>query len=408
MDLPVKSEPRLRLRLNSAAQREIRKGHPWVFSDSISSENRPGKMGEFAIIYDKADKFLGLGLYDPHSPLRVRMLHVGSPIKIDRTWWKDRIESALARRAQFAAERTTGYRCIHGESDRLPGLVLDRYDTTFVLKLYTGAWLPLLPEIIPLLVEVLSPNRIVLRLSRNMSNVANEYKRSDGEVIHGPPLTGPVIFVESGIKFEADVIRGQKTGFFLDQRENRRRVEQLAEGHSVLNTFSFSGGFSLYAARGGASSVTDVDISTHALESARRNFKLNFDDPKIARCRHQTIQGDAFEWLNNGEEKRKFGLVILDPPALARRQAERANALRAYEKLLDGGIKRVERRGLLVASSCSAHVTEAEFFERVRSMARSSGRSFAELFTTAEPVDHPASFPEAKYLKCICLSFEPA
>ena len=406
--MPVKSEPRLRLRLNSAAQREIRKGHPWVFSDSISSENRPGRMGEFAIIYDKADKFLGLGLYDPYSPLRVRMLHVGNPIKIDRTWWKDRIESALARRANFAEERTTGYRCIHGESDGCPGLVLDRYDTTFVLKLYTGAWLPLLPEILPLLVELLSPNRIVLRLSRNMRTIATEYQRSDGEVIHGPPLRGPVIFIESGIKFEADVIRGQKTGFFLDQRENRRRVEHLSTGRNVLNTFSFSGGFSLYAARGGAVSVTDVDISTHALESARRNFQLNSDDPKVAGCRHETVQADAFDWLNSSEENRKFGLVILDPPALAKRQSERASALRAYEKLLNGGISRVEGRGLLVAASCSAHVSEAEFFDRVRSMARSSGRSFAELFTTAEPVDHPASFPEAKYLKCICLSFEPA
>jgi 23S rRNA (cytosine1962-C5)-methyltransferase len=172
----------------------------------------------------------------------------------------------------------------------------------------------------------------------------------------------------------------------------------------VLNTFSFSGGFSLYAARGGATSVTDVDISAHALKSARANFERNAHLPKVAGCRHESIQADAFKWLN--EDSRKFDLVVLDPPSLAKRQSERPQALRAYEKLLAAGIGRVASRGILVAASCSAHVTEQEFFERARTAARSARRACEELFTTGHPLDHPASFGEAKYLKCIYFKFE--
>jgi 23S rRNA (cytosine1962-C5)-methyltransferase len=208
--------------------------------------------------------------------------------------------------------------------------------------------------------------------------------------------------LETGLRFEADVQRGQKTGFFLDQRENRRAVESLARGRSVLNAFSFSGGFSLYAARGGASSVTDLDFDRHALESARRNFALNAALPAVGRCRHELVQADAFEWLGEGT-KRKFDLLVLDPPSFAPREADRANAIRSYGRLVSLGIERLARGGILVACSCSAHVSADEFFQAVKRSAAKSGRKFAGLQTTRHAPDHPATFKEAEYLKAIYL-----
>ena len=212
-----------------------------------------------------------------------------------------------------------------------------------------------------------------------------------------------MIFLESGLRFEADVLRGQKTGFFLDQRENRREVETLARGRRVLNAFSFSGGFSVYAARGGAVAVTDLDISAHALAAAQRNFALNKNFPGVAACHHDIAQGDAFDWL--AASTAKFDLVVLDPPSLAKRAAEREGALRAYERLATLGIARLAPDGILVAGSCSAHVPAEDFFDMVRRAAAKSGRKFAELKTLRHPPDHPAGFKEAEYLKVIYLKF---
>jgi 23S rRNA (cytosine1962-C5)-methyltransferase len=404
--------PRLRLRVTATAESILRSGHPWLFADSIHELNRPGQMGELAVVYDRKDRFLAVGLFDPDSPIRVRILHAGKPQTIDRDWWQAHLDQTLALRRPLFDEQTTGYRCINGESDGWPGLVLDRYDSTLVLKLYTAAWLPRLAEIVDLIrqsawcSESLGAGkvRMVLRLSRNIQSIAGaQFKHSDGEILQGPPLAEPVVFLESGLRFEADVLRGQKTGFFLDQRENRRRVESLARGRAVLNAFSFSGGFSLYAARGGARSVTDLDLSAHALASAKRNFGLNEAEPAVARCPHETIQADTFDWLA-ANPTRRFGLIILDPPSLAKRESERAGAIRAYGRLATLGMNCLSPGGILVAASCSAHVSAEEFFEAVRQSAVKSGRRFKELETTRHAPDHPAKFKEAEYLKAIYLS----
>jgi 23S rRNA (cytosine1962-C5)-methyltransferase len=225
---------------------------------------------------------------------------------------------------------------------------------------------------------------------------------ADGQVLIGRPLSSPVVFLETGLRFEAEVLRGQKTGFFLDQRENRRRVEGLAAGRHVLNVFSFAGGFSLYAARGGARSVTDLDISPHALQAAHRNFALNRLNPQIDACPHHTIQADAFDWIEASTSP-DYDLIILDPPSLAKREAERARALQAYRRLTSGAVRRLRKDGILVASSCSAHVSAQEFFDAVGQAVRTAGRGFSELSTTRHPADHPATFPEAEYLKSIYL-----
>jgi 23S rRNA (cytosine1962-C5)-methyltransferase len=399
-----------------------------LFADSVREQNRAGLPGEIAVVYDRNDKFLAVGLYEPNSPLRLRVLHAGKPVTIDESWWRENLTKAIRRREGLFNEQTNGFRWINGESDGWPGLVLDRYADVLVLKIYTAAWLPRLTEIRALICDVLKPKLLVLRLSRNIQEIARlEFQLEDGLEIttnlvgddvrrltstqKGQRLltsspTGcelsPVIFLETGLRFEADVHRGQKTGFFLDQRENRRRVETLARDCHVLNAFSFSGGFSLYAARGGAKSVTDLDLSAHALESANRNFALNHGDTNVAACRHQTIQADAFAWLaqNDGH---KFDLIILDPPSLAKREAECAGAIQAYEKLAANGLRALRRDGVLMAASCSAHVSAEEFFAAIRRAAQKSSRRFIEMETTAHPPDHPATFPEARYLKCIYL-----
>jgi len=402
---PSQSSTRLRLRVTAVAETQVRAGHPWIFSDSVREQNRDGAPGELAVIFDRHDKFLALGLFDPESPIRVRILHVGKPQTIDTAWWCARLAQAVERRRNLFDNQTNGYRLINGESDGWPGLVLDRYDQTFVLKLYTAAWLPRFEEISELIRAQLKPERLVLRLSRNIQAAARAILSvTDGRIIYGDRLEDCPTFLENGLRFEADVCHGQKTGFFLDQRENRRAVESLISGGRVLNAFSFSGGFSLYAARGGASSVTDLDISAHALAGAERNFALNQSIPAISQCRHERVQADALDWLA-APGQRTFDLIILDPPSFAKREAERVGAIRAYEKLASLGIQHLAKEGILVACSCSAHVTTEEFFEAVRCSAAKSGRRFQELQTTRHAPDHHATFKEAEYLKGIYLRF---
>jgi 23S rRNA (cytosine1962-C5)-methyltransferase len=396
---------RLRIRLTAAAETIIRKGHPWVFADSVRDQNRPGTTGELAVIYDRKDEFLAVGLYDADSPIRVRVLHAGKPVMLDDAWWTARLETAVARRDGLFGADTTGCRFINGESEGWPGLVLDRYGGTLVLKLYTAAWLPRLDAIAGLIAARFNGCGLVLRLSRNIQEIARgKFKNTDGQIVAGPALDGPLVFLETGLRLEADVLRGQKTGFFLDQRENRRLAEGHAAGRRVLNAFSFTGGFSVYCARGGALEVTDLDISRHALEGSIRNFALNKSVPGLFRCRHETIQADAFEWL--AAAKQSFDLVILDPPSLAKREIERAGAIQAYEKLAGQGIRCLNRGGILLAASCSAHVSAEEFFGAVRSAATKSGKSFHEIRTTRHAPDHPATIPEAEYLKGIYLGLD--
>lgn len=404
--------PRLRLHVRTAAEYAIRRGHPWLYADSIRGQNRDGVAGEFAVLYDRQDRFLATGLYDPDSPLRVRILHAGKPLTVDAAWWQSKMAMAVARREGLFDAATTGYRLIHGESDGWPGLVLDRYGSAFVVKLYTQAWLPrwneiksLLQDRLPALVPTADDFTLVLRLSRNIQEAAaSRHGLADGQVIWGDGGSGVRRFLESGLELEAEVVRGQKTGFYLDQRDNRRRVETLAAGRAVLNVFSFTGGFSIYAARGGAASVTDLDISEHALSGSRSNFARNHRYASVSQCRHECVQADAFDWLA-APAPAAFDLVVLDPPSLARRETDREGAIHAYGHLVTASLRRLRPGGVLLAASCSAHVTADEFFEVVRERARGSGRRFEELETSGHPPDHPAGFPEARYLKAIYLRF---
>jgi 23S rRNA (cytosine1962-C5)-methyltransferase len=400
----MEDAPRLpapaRLRVTAAAERSIRQGHPWVYSNSVLEVTQREESTYLGVIYTRENKFLALGYYDPDSPIRLRILQTGSPAKLDQIFWSKRLQEAVGRRTSLFNADTTGYRCIHGESEGWPGLVLDRYADTWVLKIYLPAWLHLLPMLKGLFKQTFPElKRLVVRFSRNVQEKARAAGYSDGTVLFGETPSAPVTFRENGMNFEADVLKGQKTGFFLDQRENRLAVSHLSAGLKVLNVFSFSGGFSLFAARGGAMSVASLDISRHALESARRNFSLN---PGIAHVPHELIQADAFEWFQ-ARSSTRYDLIVLDPPSLAKKREEKARALEAYERLVSASLNRLAKKGTLVAASCTAQVTSAEFFEVVLRGLRKSGRSFTELRQTFHPPDHPANFPEANYLKCIYL-----
>jgi 23S rRNA (cytosine1962-C5)-methyltransferase len=377
----------------------VRSGHPWLFDSGITRRPETADPGSLAILFDSNRRFVGVGLYDPDAPIRVRVLHVGEQLTIDAKWLGSRLSDSIARRRVLTDDpRTTGYRLVHGENDQLPGIVVDRYGDTLVLKLDTAAWLPYTRLLAEMLADFTGCNRVVLRLSRH---VQDESGPQNGDVIHGEPATA-VVFSENGIRFEADPVAGQKTGFFLDQRDNRARVEQLAGGREVLNVFAYTGGFSLYAARGGARSVVSLDISKPALAACERNIALNQDDPNIAATDHETLAADAFDALAEfADSGRRFGMVILDPPSFARRQQDVDGAVSAYRRLARLGTRVLADGGILVAASCSSRVTADVFFDTVNSGVAAQKRRFVELERTAHALDHPIGFPEGAYLKCV-------
>lgn len=402
--LPAMNTRRVALRVTPQAEQAIRQGNPWLFAQAIQRQSHAGAPGDLAIIFDQKGRFLAVGLYDPTAPIRARLLHVGEPTTIDAAWFQAQIDTAIARRQPLANDaHTTGYRLVHGENDGLPGLVVDRYEETCVLKLDTPAWVPHLNHVLAALQTAVSPRRVVLRLSRSVQALEDGlYGLKDGAVLWGEPLNGPVYFSEHGLRFEVDPRQGQKTGFFLDQRDNRARVETLAQGQKTLNVFAYTGGFSLYAARGGAPEVVSLDISQPALAAAARNFKLNQQFPGVAAAAHELLLGDAFRalaQLQNG--RRKFDLVIIDPPSFARQQQDVPQALAAYRRLTRLGLGVLRPGGVLVIASCSSRVTAAQFFTLVLETAQAEKRPLQEIARTFQPLDHPVRFAQGAYLKCL-------
>jgi 23S rRNA (cytosine1962-C5)-methyltransferase len=401
--LPLPPEKRLAVRITAAGQRALRHGHPWIFDNAIRSVRPEGRSGDLAVIFDDHRRFLAVGLYDPDSPIRVRVLQQGMPAVIDGAWLRGRLLAAAARRDPLAETGTDGYRLVHGENDGLPGLVIDRYAATLVIKLYALAWLPWLHTLLGVLEDVQPSERVVLRLSREASSHETElYGLGDGCTLRGEAPVRPVEFRENGLLFAADVLRGQKTGFFLDQRDNRARVRSLARGCRVLNVFAYSGAFSVYAAAGGAPSVVSLDLSPAALADAELNFRLNRSIPGVAACRHQTIVGDAFEALADlGRAGARFDLVIVDPPSFAKRESEAPRALQSYARLTKLALAVTRPGGRIALASCSSRVSAADFFATVGNAAEGAKRPLREIERTGHALDHPIGFPEGAYLKCV-------
>ena len=399
---------RLAVRVTRDAERHIRAGHPWVFDRSIESA-KPGEPGDLAVVFDRTRDFLAIGLYDPTSPLAIRILHAGEPTTIDDQWLARAIEASIGRRRSLVDRGdTTALRLVHGENDGLGGLVIDRYESNLVLKLYTVAWIPWLDHLVEAALASVGPDevdRVVLRLSRQVGSAVEAFGSDeavfDGAVVHGPRLDGAVTFSENGLLFRADLVRGHKTGHFLDQRDNRQLIRSLAADRTVLDVFACTGGFSVHAAAGGARSVTSVDVSRPALEASCANIALN---PAAAGSHHHVRVGDAFavmeELAGNGS---RFDLVVIDPPAFAQRRSQVERALSAYERLAALGAELTVPGGLLFQASCSGRVTADDLAAVVSSGLRRSGRRWIERERTGQPVDHPVGFAQGGYLKALLM-----
>jgi 23S rRNA (cytosine1962-C5)-methyltransferase len=400
--LPRPGSKRLAVRVTPDAMRHIRAGHPWVFDHSITSLSHDGTIGDLAVVFDADRKFAAIALFDPTSPLRLKVLHQGKPVTVDRAFWSARLAAALRRREPLIARGdTTGYRVVNGENDGMPGLVLDRYDRTLVMKLYSAAWVPHLAELVPAIDELLHPSSLVLRLARSVP-AADLHGLEEGDALLGVCPDEPVSFEECGLTFEADVVHGQKTGHFLDQRDNRAYLGSMAGGARVLDLFASTGGFTVHAAAGGAASVTAVDLSEPTLAVAARNLAHNAHLPAVAACAFQPVVADAFREMDRLVHRgKKFDIVVIDPPSFAQRQHEIDRAVGAYTKLTELGVRLVAPDGLLVQSSCSSRVTSDQFFSTVARAAARVGRPLEELRRTGHAIDHPVSFPEGAYLKAV-------
>lgn len=401
--LPSPTSKRIALRVSAPAERALRQNHPWVFDQAIIEQSHQGAPGDLAVIFDNKRRFLAIGLYDPTSSIRVRILQHRQPATIDENWFQTKIMAASQIRKPLTQQLTDGYRLIHGENDGLPGLVIDRYAETLVLKIYSPSWIPHLKEFCSALAQVHPSKRLILRLSRSLNKQSGFlYGLEDGMTLTGQPPEGLLLFQENGLTFECDPIHGQKTGFFLDQRENRARVEKLSKGKSVLNVFAYTGGFSVYAARGGAKEIVSVDISAPAIQAAINNFSHNLHIPTVKSAVHETIAEDAFEVLARMEsQKRFFDLVIIDPPMFAQNQSQVTAGLAAYRKLTRLGLSVLRSGGVLVQASCSSRIDAQSFFDAIHQSARESNRRLIEIERTSHALDHPIGFEEGAYLKCL-------
>ena len=394
------------MRLTPDALRQVKGGHPWVYEASIASikgaDKVPGSSGDLAVIFDEDRNFVAIGLFDPASPIRIKLVHRGKPATVDRAFWTQLFLAAQERRRSLIDRGdTTGFRIVNGENDSMPGLILDRYADTLVLKLYSAMWLPHLADLVPAIADAFHPDALVLRLARNMHGTPL-HGLEEGDALIGMSPADPILFTECGLTFEADVVRGQKTGHFLDQRENRALIGTYADDCRVLDMFANTGGFSVHAAAGGARDVVAVDSSAPALEAATRNIAHNLILNKVAACAFRTETGDAFEVMDRYARKgERFEIVIVDPPSFTPRQTSVEKALQSYTMLAERAVKLVRPDGLLLLASCSSRVSADEFHLTVSHAAARAGRPLDELRRTGHAIDHPIGFAQGSYLKAV-------
>lgn len=384
------------VKLKPNAERLIKKGHPWVYSDSILKIADDAQTGDICILFDhRKNSLYAVGLYDENSPIRIKIIHRKKGT-IDAHFFQQRIQEALVKRQALISEQTNSYRLLYGENDFLPGVIADVYDHTLVLKLYSAAWLPYLDILKEALLDITKVTTIVLRLSRNVEKELND-KTLNGSVIQGKLASEDVIFKEHKVYFSANVIKGHKTGFFLDHRLNRKKIGELAKNKTVLDVFAYAGGFSVHALVGGAKEVTSVDISEQALEMAKQNVALNSYTGT-----HTTIAGDAFEVLQQMiASKKTFDIVIIDPPSFAKSKEETATALKKYTELAEIGVKLTKKGGVLLLASCSSRVSLEDLKHAHQIAFANNGVLMREIETTQHDVDHPIVLEESAYLKSV-------
>ena len=387
--------------LKPRKQESLLRFHPWIFSGAFAGMDDGIEEGEVVRVITHEGQFIAVGHYQIGS-IAVRVLSFRD-ITIDGAFWRSRLEAALLMRQRIGIAdnpNNNTFRLVHGEGDNLPGLIIDCYGETAVMQAHSVGMHYCRQEICDALIDVMGGR---IKNVYYKSETTLPYKAHLGEedgFIHG--RTDDNVAVENGLKFRVDWLRGQKTGFFVDQRENRSLLEKYAMGKSVLNMFCYTGGFSVYAMRGGAKLVHSVDSSAKAIELTNANVALNFPDDS----RHEAFCEDAFKYLDNNNDK--YDLIILDPPAFAKHRGALHNALKGYTRLNVKGLERIRKGGILFTFSCSQVVTKDNFRNAVFTAAAQTGRKVRILHQLHQPADHPINIyhPEGEYLKGLVLYVE--
>ncbi len=392
------SEPKLALG-RSAAQ-AVRRGHPWVWREAVARAPRTLASGDTVQLTDETGAALGRGLWDASSPIAARV-YLRDAAELDERLLGALAETAFARRdGLFDPADTDAYRLCNGEGDRLPALVVDRYGAVAVLRLDGELLEPWLPRLLPRLTRALG-GRGVRTLSLRVAAEGGDRVRL--RTLHGPDAPERAMVRERGMAMEVDLHHGQKTGAFLDQRENRARVRALAARHPrVLNLFSYAGGFSVAAALGGAERVTSVDSAAAAHATAQRTFRANGLDPAA----HAFVSADVFDFLARAQTRgERWDLVICDPPSFAPSERAKPRALAAYRKLHAAAVRVLAEGGTLCAASCSSHVTAEDFLSTLDEQSL-GGRALCLRELHGQPADHPTvpAWPEGRYLELAILS----
>lgn len=380
----------------------VRAGHPWIFSEAIAQDLRDAELGELVEVLSSDGISLGQGTWNGRTSIRVRMISRDVKEKIDVDFFSKLFFTLDTWKRSRLPIETNGFRLVHAEVDGLPGLIVDRYADVFVFQLHTAGMERLRETIIQALTKTFNPRAIVERSDLDVRRI--EGLNNGPIAVHVGDVSEPVVFMETGLQFMADVLKGQKTGFFLDQREARMTVGRLAKGKRVLNLFSYTGGFSVHAAKGGASFVMSVDASHSALEMGERIFRANGLDPDDeAHCGF--LEADIFDLLSGSIQGGPYDVIICDPPALAKSASHVPQALKAYTNLNTACFSQLSPGGILVTSSCSGRVDPDEFRSLLRIAAGRARRNVRILDWITQPVDHAErlAFPEGRYLKTAVL-----
>ncbi len=391
---------RVKIVLKSGKDQSLRRRHPWIFSGAIKKMYGNPSEGDIVDVYDNKDEFLATGHYQIGS-IAVRVLSF-EPVDIDTDFWFNRINSAYEVRKHLGlagSAESNVFRLIHAEGDNLPGLIIDYYNGHIVLQIHSVGMYRNLDAIVKSLQKVLGDNLISI------------YDKSESTM----PRKGPIqvtnshimgdaseaMVLENGLSFKVNWTGGQKTGFFVDQRDNRELVRKLAHGRKVLNMFSYTGGFSVYALSGGAELVHSVDSSSPAIDLVNENMSLNFKN-----ANQKAISADAFKYLENINDQ--YDLIILDPPAFAKHHNVLHNALQGYKRLNQQALEKIQAGGILFTFSCSQVVSKENFRKSVFAASANAKRDVRILYQLSQPVDHPVNIyhPEGEYLKGLVLYVE--
>lgn len=385
-----------RIRLKKGAEWRLLRGHYWVFSNEVEScEGPPPQAGAVVEVRRADGLYLGWGLYNPHSLITVRLLGQGKPEPIDKNFFLKRLETAWSLRRALLEPRTNAYRVCFGESDGLPGLIVDRFADVLAVQTLSIGMAQREAALLDALEELFCPQAIVLR---NDSPLRRHEGLSEHRAVARGRLPQSIEIEEHGLRYELDVLHGQKTGFFLDQRDHRLAVRPFARGRKVLDVFCNEGGFTLNALAGGADSVWAVDISASALERLHRNLARN----GFAASSVELMRAEALDFLAGPmPEYGPFGLIILDPPSFTRSRKTLGSARRAYRHLNMRALQWLEPGGFLATASCSHHLYEETFLEILQESAIAVGRTLRVLYRGYQPADHPVllAMPETRYLK---------